>query len=144
MTRKVRHRFGRSAIGLEWVAVIGIVALLAAIAVPLHRRYDARARVAEARERLPEIVEAARSWARAHRDPAGYARWPSDLTGDLGVRDTDTFDYEITAGAGERAASRPLCVEARGGPRRGLAGVRLHVLLPRLEAHAGPVTLTRH
>jgi type II secretory pathway pseudopilin PulG len=116
-----------------------IVAVLAAIAVPVYARYVKYARTSEATDRMGEIVTAAKAYAVANPGATGVPMWPpSGGKGLVSLSGTPHFTYAITSGGGLSAASAPLTVRATGRAGTYMNKVTVTVTVPNYQAGAKP------
>ena len=123
---------------IELMVVVVIVAILAAIAIPIYGRYIKNARMSEAEARIGEIITGAKSYAQEYdANDNGIGEWPPAAGG--GVCDlsaTQYFTYAITTGAGAES-NTPLVV--RGTGQLKMAGAVLEITVPNINSN-GTVT----
>jgi type IV pilus assembly protein PilE len=107
---------------IELMVVVIIIAVLAAIAIPLYTGYIKNARTSEGIARLGSIMTASKAYYQR------YDNWPPSVPGpgvpgyyaDFG--DSEHFRYSITAGAGGQGA---FTVQADGLDVDGMLGVTI-------------------
>lgn len=85
---------------IELMIVVGIVAILASIALPSYNRYVLKSRRAEAMTSLQDLRLQLERWRTDHPDFSGYAR-PTVVPGDkhytIDVKADGAASYTITA-----------------------------------------------
>ncbi|MBD3162611.1 MAG: prepilin-type N-terminal cleavage/methylation domain-containing protein [Candidatus Eisenbacteria bacterium] len=124
---------------IELMVVVVVVGVLAAIAVPIYGKYIKNARVSEATARIGEILTACKAYAQEHQSTSGNPTWPPSRGGGIvDLSDSDLFSYSITSGAGGNANSTALNIRATGRSGRKMAGVRIDVRCPNINANADP------
>ncbi len=109
---------------IELMVVVIIIAVLAAIAIPLYTGYIRNARTTEATARMGAIMTAAKAYAQR------YATWPTafgvpDFYGDNSP--TKHFTYAITAGQGSDASTTPFQLAADGQAVDGMGNVWVYM-----------------
>ena len=120
---------------IELMMIVVIVAVLAAVAIPIYGRYVRNSRVSEATTRIGEIITAAKVYATAHPNADGEPTWPPATGGGIvSLESTDLFDYRITTGASGDATTMPLTVAATGIVGRKMAGTVVTVTLPNINS----------
>ena len=100
---------------IELLAVVLMVSILSAIAVPQYRRSIARSRVAEAKQNLPAIYDAAERWCMEHPGEtlSSFKLLDVSLKGKINASngaywDTPTFKYTFQASSGSNATAEML------------------------------------
>jgi prepilin-type N-terminal cleavage/methylation domain-containing protein len=119
---------------IELMVVVVIVAVLAAIAIPIYGNYIKNARVSEATSRMGEIFTAARVWAQEHENVQGQPVWPSATHGIVDLSSTENFTYAIIAGGGGPARNTTFALKATGLPNGKMAGVEVIMSIRNLYA----------
>ena len=118
---------------LELMVVVIIVAVLAAVAVPLYTGFIKKARVSEAEARLGQILTAAKSFGQENNT------WPTAASagffGDLTA--SPNFTYAITTGGGPVTGTFASTATGTGA----MAGVTCVVNVASITAQ-GTVTVT--
>ena len=128
MKRFTKDRRGFTMI--ELMVVVVIVAILAAIAIPLYGKYIDNARTTEASGRLGELATAAKA---AYQETGA---WPSGNTQLFDVStSTSNFDYAITSGGGGTGAFE---VTATG--KNKMAGTTVVMNIPTVD-DTGTITV---
>lgn len=119
----------------ELMVAVVIVALLASVAVPVHRKYIRYSRISEATTRIGEIITAAKAYALEHPSVAGTPTWPPAAGGGIvNLTSTDQFTYTITAGGGGNALTTTLSVRATGRAGKKMVGVTVTITLANINA----------
>ena len=123
---------------IELMVVVVIVALLAAIAVPIYGKYVKSSRVSEATSRIGDIVTASKSWAMGHQNAQGEPVWPSGAGGIVDLDATANFSYAFTSGVDVNASARTtaLGIVATGRAGTPMAGVQVTVVVPNITSNA--------
>ncbi|MBU1699091.1 MAG: prepilin-type N-terminal cleavage/methylation domain-containing protein [Candidatus Eisenbacteria bacterium] len=128
---------------IELMVVVVVVAILAAIAVPLYGKYIRNARLTEATGRIGEIITASKAYAQEHQDVAGNPTWPPAVGGGIvDLSATELFTYTITAGGGANASANPLTIRATGTVGLKMAGVLVDVTVPNINSNGSPPIIT--
>ena len=136
----IRKRNRKGFTMIELMVVVVIVAVLAAIAVPIYGKYIKNARLSEATGRIGEIITASKAWAQEHQDAnTGNPTWPSGEDGIVSLAGTELFDYQITQGGGD-ATNTPLVLQADGKLK--MAGVTVEVTIPNINSNGLPPVIT--
>jgi type IV pilus assembly protein PilE len=128
---------------IELMVVVLIVALLAAIAIPIYGNYVKNARISEATGKIGEIATASRIWAQEHENSYGNPIWPSATHGLVDLGETDNFTYAIVGGGGCNAKSTPLVLQGTGKPDGKMAGVIVTITIPDLGSSSNSHTTHR-
>lgn len=124
---------------IELMVVVVIVALLAAIAIPLYGKYIKNARLSEANGRVGEIITASKAYAQEHQDASGNPTWPPAAgAGIVDLSSSELFDYSITAGGAANASTTALTIRAAGKAGGKMAGVTVDVTVPNINANGTP------
>jgi type IV pilus assembly protein PilE len=125
---------------IELMVVVVIVAILAAIAIPIYGRYIKNARMTEAEARIGEIITAAKAYAQETDEVPpggnGIGEWPP--AGGAGLCDlnpTQYFTYEIAPGGNE--ANTALVITATGFDK--MATALLEITVPNINSN-GTIT----
>lgn|GEM_PF-1686241 len=128
---------------IELMVAVVVVAVLAVVSFPIHRKYVRHARTTEATTRLGEIIDAARTYAVQNPDAAGNPIWPPASGGGLvSLAATPCFSYAIRSGAGRNARTNALAVRAVGRSGTRMAGVTITMTAPSIDRNAGnPVVI---
>ena len=133
-----RNRAGFTMI--ELMMVVAIVAILAAIAIPLYGRYVRNGRVTEATSRMGEIVTSAKAYAQEHTDASDIPQWPPAAgAGIVDLSPTEFFTYAITSGGGT-AATGAMTLTATGSGK--MNGVTVVMTVPSISQNAAAPTVT--
>ena len=139
--RRLRHPQGdRGFTMVELMVVILIVAVLAAVAVPIYGKYIKNARLTEATGRMGEIITACKAYAQNNTDGDDNPLWPSGGGGLINLTAGDCFAYDITEGRGQIATSNPLTITATGQSR--MAGITVSITVPDLSRNAEAPVVT--
>lgn len=100
---------------IELLAVVLMVSILSAIAVPQYRRSVARSRVAEAKQNLPAIYDAAERWRMEHPGEtlSSFKMLDVTLKGKINSSsaaywETPTFKYNYQSSTGANATAEML------------------------------------
>jgi prepilin-type N-terminal cleavage/methylation domain-containing protein len=104
---------------IELIVVVMVIAVLAAIAVPLYAGYVRRATASEGVTRLGSIMTASKAYYQR------YDQWPAGETSDsyyAVFTDSEHFEYSIESGAGGKGA---FVVRADGLDVDGMSGVTI-------------------
>jgi prepilin-type N-terminal cleavage/methylation domain-containing protein len=129
---------------IELMVVVIIVAILAAIAIPLYGRYVKNSRTTEATGRIGEILTAAKAFAQENPNGSGQPMWPTNANlqngdGVLDPTSTTNFTYALGAGAGT-AATGPLTITATG--QNQMNGVTVSVTVNSMNDTGNPPVIT--
>jgi len=123
---------------IELMVVVVVIAILAAVAIPIYGKYVKSSRVTEATARIGEIVTAAKSWAMEHQNQNGEPLWPSGSGGIVSLSATGNFSYAFSTGLGMNARTNPLTIVATGKGGTPMAGVQVLVVVPNIVSSALP------
>ena len=127
----------------ELMVCVVVVAILATVAVPVHRKYVRYSRVSEATTRIGEIVTAAKAYAQAHPNAAGNPIWPPAAGREMvNLANSPYFRFAITGGANQNALNRPLTIRATGIAGRKMAGVTITVTVANIRSSGSKPTIT--
>ena len=125
---------------IELMVVVVIVAILAAIAIPIYGKYIKNARMTEAESRIGEILTAAKAYAQeTDTNDNGIGEWPPNATtGIVDMSNTEFFSYAITSGA-DAESNTMLEVTGTGLAGLKMAGASLVIQVANINAN-GRVT----
>jgi type IV pilus assembly protein PilE len=123
---------------IELMVVVVVVAILAAIAIPIYGKYIKNSRLTEATSRMGEIITSAKAYGQEHQDASGNPTWPPAAGGGIvDLTSTELFDYTITAGGGANANTTTLTIHAAGKAAAKMAGVTVDISVANINANGG-------
>jgi type IV pilus assembly protein PilE len=126
---------------IELMVVVVIVAVLAAIAIPIYGKYIKNSRLTEGTGRIGEVITASKAWAQEHPNATGNPVWPAAQNGgSIGIVDltsSELFSYAITTGGGD-ATTTSLVIVASGIAGAKMAGVTVTVTVPNITSNGTP------
>jgi type IV pilus assembly protein PilE len=137
----IRKRNRKGFTMIELMVVVVIVAVLAAIAIPIYGKYIKNARLSEATGRMGEIITASKAWAQENQDVNGNPVWPNAAGGIVDLTSTELFSYAITTGGGN-ANNTPLVLTASGIAGKKMAGVTVVITVPNINTNGNPPVIT--
>jgi prepilin-type N-terminal cleavage/methylation domain-containing protein len=139
----IRKRNRKGFTMIELMVVVVIVAVLAAIAIPIYGKYIKNARLSEATGRMGEIITAAKAYAQENQDASGNPTWPPAAgAGIVDLTSTEQFSYAITAGGGGNANTTALTITATGVAGKKMVGVSVAITVPNINANGNPPVIT--
>lgn len=107
---------------IEILIVIGVISILAAIAIPSYRNYVLRGKIAEATSQLSATRVKLEQWFQDNRSYCATAGCPACPTSAL--PDANNAKYFTYGGGVTACAATTYTIEATGAANQGMAGFR--------------------